>query len=219
MERHYERELEELRSSLIDMGELVDRQLRDAIGALLAGDPARAERVIARDVEVDLFDTTIDRRVQSIIALNQPVAIDLRLLMAALKINGQLERMGDIAVNIAERVVPLAGEQAFLDSTRIAEMAEISSIMVRDSLDAFLRQDPMVARRVLESDDVVDKLNAVIFRHLVEEMELSHERIRPAAHMLVLTRHLERLADHATNIAEDVIFLVEARLVKHHAQA
>jgi len=175
--------------------------------------------VIARDVEVDLFDTTIDRRVQSIIALNQPVAIDLRLLMAAAQDQTAARAHGDIAVNIAERVVPLAGEQAFLDSTRIAEMAEISSIMVRDSLDAFLRQDPMVARRVLESDDVVDKLNAVIFRHLVEEMELSHERIRPAAHMLVLTRHLERLADHATNIAEDVIFLVEARLVKHHAQA
>jgi len=217
MERHFERELEDLKGTLINMGSLVDRQLGSACRALFEGDPARAREVMDRDGEVDSFDTLIDRQCMDIFALTQPVAVDLRLLMSALAINSQLERIGDIAVNIAERVEPLVAHREFLLSTRLSEMANIARIMVRDSLDSFVRGDAALAARVLVSDDVVDKLDGGLFRSLVAEMKVHHERVEPAAHILILSRHLERLADHATNIAEDVIFIVEAKLVKHTA--
>jgi len=216
MERHFEKELENLKSNLIRMGSLVDAQLGSACRALFEGDIARAREVMQADTEVDRFDTMIDRQCQDIFALTQPVAIDLRLLMSALKINSQLERIGDIAVNIAERVEPLAPFRAFLMETKLSEMAGVARIMVRDSLDAFIHNDPSRATRVLVSDDVVDTLDGGIFRAMIDRMEQNHELIRAAGHVLILSRHLERLADHATNIAEDVIFLVEARLVKHH---
>lgn len=217
MQRHFERSLEELRVTLIEMGSLVDRQIDDAARALFEGDPDAAQEVMGRDGAVDSFDNRIDALCQDILALNQPVATDLRLLMSALRINNQLERVGDIAVNIAERVPPLVGHTALIRTTRLAEMLEIARIMVRDSLEAFLRGNPSLATRVLESDDVVDNLDRNIFRHLVVMMERNPELIAAGAHMLMLSRHIERLADHATNIAEDVIFLVDARSVKHSA--
>ena len=217
MERHFERELEELKATLVSMGSLVDGQLGSACRALFEGDLPRARDVMERDREVDSYDTLIDRQCMDIFALTQPVAVDLRLLMSALAINSQLERIGDIAVNIAERVEPLIPHREFLLSTRLSEMANIARIMVRDSLDSFIRGDAPLASRVLVSDDVVDKLDGGLFRSLVAEMKSHHDRVEPAAHILILSRHLERLADHATNIAEDVIFIVEAKLVKHNA--
>jgi len=217
MERHFERELDELKANLVAMGKLVDEQLTAASDALFAGDVAKAGKVILADARVDEYDTLIDRQCQQIFALAQPVAIDLRLLMSALKINGQIERIGDIAVNIAERVQPLAPYLPFLAKTRLSDMSLIARIMVRDSLDAFMYSNPQLATRVLDSDDVVDRTDADLFAFLVREMQEHHELIEPAAHLLILSRHIERLADHATNIAEDVIFLVEARLVKHNA--
>ncbi len=217
MERHFERELEELKATLVKMGSLVDAQLGSACRALFEGDMARARDVMDGDREVDSFDTLIDRQCMDIFALAQPVAVDLRLLMSSLAINNQLERIGDIAVNIAERVEPLALHREFLLSTRLSEMANIARIMVRDSLDSLIRGDAALASRVLVSDDVVDRLDGGLFRSLVAEMKERHERIEPAAHMLILSRHLERLADHATNIAEGVLFIVEAKLVKHNA--
>ncbi len=217
MERHFERELDELKTTLVKMGSLVDDQLGSACRALFEGDLARAREVMARDKEVDAFDTLIDKHCMDIFALNQPVAVDLRMLMSSLAINSQLERIGDIAVNICERVEPLALHRGFLLSTRLSEMANIARIMVRDALDSFIRSDATLASRVLVSDDVVDKLDGGLFHSLVAEMKSHHDRVEPAAHILILSRHLERLADHATNIAEDVIFIVEAKLVKHNA--
>ncbi len=217
MERHFERELGHLKTNLIRMGSIVDDQLETACNALFHGDLSMAREVMRRDAEVDALDTLIDRQCQGIFALTQPVAIDLRLLMSALKMNSQLERIGDIAVNIAERAEPLLGHLEFLRESRLAEMAEIARIMVRDSLDAFVRSDPGLATRVLESDDVVDNLDRQIFYQLVLAMEQNHDLIAPASHALILDKHLERLADHATNIAEDVIFLIQARMVKHNA--
>ena len=215
MERHFERDLERLKSDLIRMGSAVDEQCGAACRALFDGDLDEARRVILADRSIDEFDNLIDGQVQSIFALNQPVAADLRLSLAALMINTQLERIGDIAVNIAERAPALASHRDFVGGTKLREMAEIARIMVRDSLDAFIHSDPDIARRVLDSDDVVDKLNATVFRQVVEAMQEDHEVVEPGAHALILSRHVERLADHATNIAEDVIFLVEARLVRH----
>jgi phosphate transport system protein len=218
MERHFERELQGLKDDLVEMGSLVDDQLGEAFHALFSGDAEEAARVIARDRKVDAFDTKVESECQRILALTQPVAIDLRLLMAALQINVQLERMGDIAVNVAERTEALLPFRDFLKRTRLPEMSQIARIMARDSLEAFVSGDAVLAERVLASDDVVDSLNRSIFLSLVKQMQEQTALVQPGAHMLILSRHLERLADHATNIAEDVIFLVRAELVRHNAR-
>jgi phosphate transport system protein len=168
-------------------------------------------------MKVDAYDTSIDRACQRILALSQPVAVDLRLLMAVLQINTQLERIGDIAVNLAERTHPLLRFSSFLHSTKLEEMAQIARIMVHDSLDAFINAKAEQASRVLASDDIVDNLGREIFHSLVTSMRENPELIEPGSHMLILIHHIERMADHATNIAEDVIFLVEAKMVKHNA--
>ena len=217
MERRFEKELDDLKANLTRMGRLVDGQIDLACHALFYADVDLAHQVLNNDGSVNELDTLIDKQCQEILALSQPVAVDLRLLMAALKINNNLERIGDIAVNIAERVAPLSAFHAFLKSTRLAEMVQIARIMVNDSIDSFIGNNPRLANLVLESDDVVDSLDAAIFRQMVREMQRDHSLIEPASHILVLSRHIERLADHATNIAEDVIFLVEAKIVKHNA--
>jgi phosphate transport system protein len=217
MTRHFEQQLAALKQSLVEMGTMVNDQLENACTALFGGIEELATEVIRIDARVDAFDTEIDRRCQDIFALAQPVAADLRLLMSALKINSQLERIGDIAVNIAERVTPLAGHQDLLAKTRLGEMAQIARIMVEEALTAFIHNNPDLARRVLESDDIVDELDSIVFDDLVEIMKENPLLVEPGAHILILSRHIERLADHATNIAEDVIFLVQAKLVKHNA--
>lgn len=217
MERHFESELTELRRKLIGMGAIVDHQISGACQALFQGNTQLAATVIMGDRQVDALDNEIDKDCQRIFALLQPVAIDLRLLMSALKMNTQLERMGDIAVNIAERTEPLVPHLHFLTRTRLSEMAQISRIMMKDALESFAQGNAGIATRVLESDDVVDGLDRKIFQQMVTEMESDHSLIVPASHIMILSRHIERLADHATNIAEDVIFIVEARQVKHHA--
>ncbi len=217
MTRHFERELVILKQDIVAMGTLVNEQLELACMALFAGNRGLAQGVIEADARVDAFDTEIERRCQDIFALTQPVAADLRLLMSALKINNQLERIGDIAVNIAERVDALSEYRELLGRTRLGEMAQIARIMVEESLAAFIHNNSDLATRVLESDDVVDDLDSIIFDDLVDLMKEDSSLVDPGAHILILSRHIERLADHATNIAEDVIFLVQAKLVKHNA--
>jgi phosphate transport system protein len=217
MNRHFEQELGDLREELNQMGALVDDQLTKAYHALFHADLDAALWVIEKDRDVDAFDNRIEAECLRLFALGQPVAVDLRLLIAALSINTQLERIGDIAVNVAERVEPLLRHTARLRETRVPEMAEVARIMVRNSLEAFMTGDAALADRVLASDDVVDGLDRLIFSSLVDDMCRHEDRVEPGAHMLILCRHLERLADHATNIAEGVIFLVNAKLVKHHA--
>lgn len=215
MERHFEQDLSELRSHIVQMGSLVNEQLAGACRALFAGDVALADAVISRDGEVDRYDTLIDERCQKFFALSAPVAADLRLLMAALMINNQLERMGDIAVNIAERVAPLVPHRDVLRATRLEVMASAACTMVRESLDSFIHADPALATHVVAADGVVDALDREITHGLVARMKEEHDLIDPGVHIILLSRHIERLADHATNIAEDVVFLVEARVVKH----
>jgi phosphate transport system protein len=218
MERHFEKELDDLKQSLGSMGALVEDQLEKACQALYNGDLDTAAWVMQRDSEVDAFDNRVDNDCQRLFALAQPVAMDLRLLMASLNINSQMERIGDIAVNIAERVESLRDHLEFVKSTKLFEMAEIARIMVKDSLDSFMYLDAELAQRVLISDDVVDGIDRTLFRSLVEEMQTREDRVETCAHLLILSRHLERVADHATNIAEGVVFIVDARTVKHHAR-
>jgi phosphate transport system protein len=215
MERHFEQDLTELRADIVRMGHLVDEQLAGACRALFSGDTALAAAVIVRDTDVDHYDTLIEERCQKYFALTAPVAADLRLLMAALMINAQLERMGDIAVNIAERVAPLAGHRDVLAGTRIEEMTSAALTMVRESLDSFIRGDSVLAKRVVEADALVDDIDREIMGRVIGLMQRDHGFVVPGVHILLLSRDVERLADHATNVAEDVVFLVDAKIVKH----
>lgn len=218
MTRHFEIELDHLRTNIIKMGSLVDEQIDLATTALLESNADRASFVIERDKKVDEFDNLIDAQCERIFVLTQPVATDLRLIMAALKINHELERMGDIAVNIAERAIPLQNYIGLLRKSRVIEMSSIAREMVKRAIDSFVNNDPELAREILPKDDLVDNLNRDIFNFLVSEMQSNPNIIEPAAHIIVLSRHLERLADHATNISEDVVYLVDAKIVKHHAE-
>ncbi|HTY36408.1 MAG TPA: phosphate signaling complex protein PhoU [Bacteroidota bacterium] len=217
MARHFEIELDQLRTMLIRMGSLVEEQIDYAVRALVQGDLGMARFVMERDKRVDEYDNTIDQQCMKIFALSQPVAIDLRLLMAALKINNELERIGDIAVNLCERVEPLANHPELVQSTPLAEMADSARVMMKLAIDSFVNNDPSLATKVLESDDYVDQLDRNTFHSMSDRMKESPELVEPALHIVVLSRHIERLADHATNIAEDVIFLVNAKIIKHHA--
>jgi len=218
MPRHFEIELDQLRTNIIKMGSLVDEQIDMATIALLESNVERARLVMDRDRKVDEFDNLIDSQCERIFALTQPVATDLRLIMAALKINHELERMGDIAVNIAERAISLQYHLELLRKSRVIEMSSIAREMVKHAIDSFVNNDPELAREILPTDDLVDNLNKTIFHFLVSEMRANPDIIEPAAHIIVLSRHLERLADHATNISEDVVYLVDAKIVKHHAE-
>lgn len=217
MARHFEMELDQLRTMLIRMGSLVEEQIECGVKAVTEADESLSKLVIERDKKVDEYDNAIDQQCMRIFALAQPVAIDLRLLMAALKINNELERIGDIAVNLAERVAPLLSFKEMVQSTRLREMAHAAREMVKGAIDSFVNNDPSLADKVLKSDDLIDDIDQQMFQQMVSKMKESSKFIEPAVHLVILSRHLERLADHATNIAEDVIFLVNARIIKHHA--
>jgi phosphate transport system protein len=215
MPRQFEIQMDQLRTNIIKMGSLVDEQIESAIEALLEGNEELAAAVVDRDEKVNEFDNLIDAQCEEIFALTQPVAVDLRLIMAALKINSELERSGDIAVNLAERVHVMRPFSSFLKSTALSEMASRARRMVKRAIDSFVHNDPELARKICLEDDQVDELERSIFGQLLSEMEKNPTVFEPAAHVMILARHLERLADHATNIAEDVVFLVDAKIIKH----
>ncbi len=214
--RHFEDELEKLRALLIRMGSLVDEQVELASRAVLQNDMEAARFVLKREARVNEYDLMVDGLCQRILALTQPVAIDLRMLIAAMRIDSEFERIGDIAVNFAERVQPLGGSSAILERVGITEMLSEAMKMFRDAFDAFINNDAELARSLFERDDTVDDLARDAFEKLIVEMKRDPIQIEPAAHAMALLRHVERLADHATNIAEDVVFIVEAKMMKHH---
>jgi phosphate transport system protein len=215
MYQYLEEELDQLKTKVIKMGSLVEEQLEFAVKSLLEKNLELSKIVIERDSKVDKFDVKIDKLCQKIFALTQPVAVDLRLIMSALKINNDLERMGDIAVNIAERVEPLINYIDLLKKVQLDIMAEKVLTVVQKSIDSFVNNDHEIALSVIKSDDIIDNMERDIFNILVDEMTKDNSLITPGAHSISLLRHLERLADHATNIAEEVIFLVDAKIIKH----
>jgi len=213
---HYlEEEIDQLRTKVIKMGSLVEEQLDFAIRALFESNDELAKIVIERDVKVDKYDVKIDKLCQRIFALTQPVAVDLRVILSALKINNDLERIGDIAVNIAERTEPLKNNLNILTEVGLDIMAEKVKIVMRKTIDSFVNNDHELAFSVIKSDDVIDNMERDIFNRLVEMMEKDSSVIKPCSHCISLLRHLERLADHATNIAEEVVFLVDSKIIKH----
>jgi len=215
METHFDIQLGKLKTRLFKMCSLVDEQVQSALKALSEEDLALAELVVTRDKKVDKYDVKIEKICQRLFALNQPVAMDLRLIMSAMTINTNLERIGDIAVNIAENFLRIKKKSDFVQKTKIDEMAVTAKEMLKSAIDSFIQNDPKLAEKVIKMDNTLDALNADNHRILKEIMKESSENVEPGIAYLVISREMERLGDHATNIAEDVYFIVEAELIKH----
>jgi phosphate transport system protein len=217
METHFHQELNHLKEELLKMAGLAEQAIANAIDALVKRDTALAEKTIREDEAINEMELEIDELSLKLLALYQPLAGDLRFITSAMRINIELERIGDLAVNIAERALSLNQEPQLKPYIDIPRMAEITKKMVKDVLDAFVSGDPDLARAVCERDDQVDDLNDQVFRELLSYMLAEPKTITRAVHLIIVSKYLERIADHATNIAEGVIFMVKARVIKHHA--
>jgi phosphate transport system protein len=215
--RHFQEELEQLKTRLLEMGGLAEEQVRLAVKALMERDRELIDLVLHGDDPLNKLHIEIDGRCFTLLALHQPMAVDLRAIVAAVKINTDLERVGDLAINIAEAARRYAQHAPVKKLIDIPRMATIAQNMLRDSLDAFVRRDTGLAQRVLNEDDKLDALKTQIFRELLTYMLQDPATIEAALDLILISRHLERIGDHATNIAEDVIFMVSARDVRHHA--
>jgi phosphate transport system protein len=216
-ETHFQKELEELKKNLLKMATLVEEAINNAVQSLVKRDLELAQKAFEAEDRINTMDIAINTECLNLLALRQPMAADLRFITSALKIITDLERMGDQAVNIAERALSLNQEPQLKPYIDIPKMAEIAQSMVRDVLDAFVSRDSKLARSVCERDDLVDGLNDQVVRELLTYMMSDPRTITRAVHLMIVSRCLERIADHATNIAEDVIFMVDALVIKHHA--
>ena len=215
MQRHFHEELDALKQTLLAMGGLVEDQIRRVMTALIERDSELAQEVIDRDAEVNAYENEIDEKCVELLALHQPAAGDLRFLTTAMKIVTDLERIGDQAVNIAQRALELNNEPQLKPYIDLPRMAEKSQRMVKESLDAFVTRDTELARRVCAEDAEVDALKEQIFRELLTFMMEDARTIPRAIRLILISRFLERVADHATNIAEMVIYMVESKIVRH----
>ena len=212
---HFSSEVENFKANLIKMASLVNKQVERAFEALETGNVELCKGIKAKDLEIDAYDNLLQTECENILALFQPVATDLRFMMSALMINNQLERCGDIAVNISQRVKKTHEHHNLIVESQILEMGRQAKVMVKDAIDSFVNHDTELAEKVLANDEIVDKFNKTIFKFLVAKMQSDNSVIEPCSHLIVLTRQIERLADHATNIAEDLIFYVNAKVVTH----
>ncbi len=217
MESHFQKELQELKESLLMMAALVEEAISNSVQSLVKRDSDLAQKTLEGEDKINAMEIAIDDNCLKLLALRHPMAADLRFITSAMKIVTDLERMGDQAVNIAERAISLNQEPQLKPYLDIPKMAEIAQSMVKDVLDAFVNQDSKLARSVCERDDMVDGLNDQVFRELLTFMMSDPRTITRAVHLMIVCRCLERIADHATNIAEDVIFMVDARVIKHRA--
>ena len=215
--RHFQDELEVLSSRLLEMGGLAEERVRRSVHGLAERDLDEIESVLVGDEPINRLHIEIDDRCFRLLALHQPMAADLRAILAAVKINTDLERVGDLAVNIAEATQRYRRHPPVKKLIDIPRMAEIAQAMLRDALDAFVRRDIGLAERVLNADDQLDTLKTQVFRELLTFMLQDPTTIEPALDLILVSRHLERIGDHATNVAEDVIFMVSARDVRHPA--
>jgi phosphate transport system protein len=215
MERRLDQELDRVRQALLKMGGMVEGMVAKATQALLERNNQLCSEVIEGDHEVDHMEIEIDEACHFILATKQPTAVDLRFLVAVMKINSDLERIGDSAVNIAQSVLQLTDQPPLKPYIDLPHLSELVQTMVRKSLDAFVRRDARMAIEVCESDDAVDGLYKQLFRELLTYMIEDPKTVSRALHLLLISRNMERIADHATNIAEDVIYYVEGRDIRH----
>jgi phosphate transport system protein len=216
--RHFDQELQELRELLLRMASRSEEQVRDALMAVKRRDAQAAQHSIGRDREIDALELDIEERAIALLARRQPMATDLRTLVSTLKISNDLERVGDHAVNIAQCAKRLAEALPMPNLSELDRMADVSTEMLRDSIAAFIDRDADLAREVCRRDDQVDRYNDSVFRVMLAEMSRNPNAIIAALQMMLVARNLERIADLATNLGEDVIYIVEARTVKHHAE-
>jgi len=217
MQRHFDKELESLKTSLIKMGSIAEESVRLSIKALLNQDQNLVREVNENEDRINSLEIEIDNAIVDILALQQPVATDLRLILAAQKINNDLERIGDHAVNIAESVAAINKFSEKPDLLAIPKMAELASEMLRKCLDSFIHNDPKQGMEVLRYDDTIDEQNRDVFRCIVQKMKDNQHVIETGMELIRISRNLERIADLSTNIAEEVIFIAQARIVKHNA--
>lgn len=214
-DRQYEEELQQLRAKILEMGGLVEKQIHDAMAALIARNSPQAQEVIARDHTVNYLDVATDESCTRLLALHQPAGRDLRLVMTSLKITTDLERIGDIAQNICERALELNQEAPLTFSAELPRMSEWAQAMLRDSLDAFVREDTELALQVCQRDDFIDNLTAELFRAMLSQMTQEPQNVARAMRHLFVAKYLERIADHATNIAEMVIYMAKGKSIRH----
>lgn len=216
--RHFRDELDELQKRLLEMAGLVEAAIHGSVTALVNRDEQEAKEVLWKEALINQKDIEIDELATRLLALYQPMAKDMRFLTAAIKINGDLERMGDLAVNITERALSLMGEPPVKPLVDIPKMASLAEAMVRNSLDALVKRDSDLARSVLLADDEVDRLRDAVYQELLQFMQAESTTVPRAVDLMFIAHDLERIADHATNISEDVLFLVKGIDVRHHAE-
>ncbi|MDE0145024.1 MAG: phosphate signaling complex protein PhoU [Nitrospira sp.] len=215
MERHFEEEFEKLKSKILMMGTLVEEQIRNALTALIERDEVLAQQVIENDHKVNTLDVEIDEMSLDALVRYQPVAKDLRFVTTAMKISSELERMSDLSENICERTIELNEEPQLKPYIDIPHMAERARIMVKESLDAFVKMDSALARKVIQDDDFIDNLTEQLFRELLSFMIENPKTISRAIRLSFISKYIERIADHATNVAELVVYMVEGKIIRH----
>jgi len=218
MSTHLNRDMENLQRRILSLASAVEEVVEKSIRALFDRDGELARDLMESDTPIDLEENVIEEECLKILALHQPVAVDLRRVAAIVKINSDLERMADLAVNIAERALALAQGPEIPVPGTFRRMTDLTNTMVRDSLDAFVRLDVDLAKRVCRLDDEVDRYNREIIDHVSSYMKQSPAHVDPGLHLFSAARQLERIADHATNIAEDVVYLVEGKIIRHHPE-
>lgn len=216
MERHFDEALKILKEKILEMSGRVEEALSVAIQAFTQRREETAQRVIASDHAIDMLEIEIDEMCMRLLALHQPQAGDLRFIASAMKINNDLERMGDLAVNIAERTLDLLKTAPLASLPHLPQMCQAAQSMLKDSIDAFVRNDVALAQNVCERDDAVDKLNRRIFEQMFDMMRGDPRVIERSFEMILVAKNLEKIADHATNICEDVIYMVNGKVIKHH---
>jgi len=219
MSKHLQRDLDNLQRDLLALAASVEEAIHKSIKALIERQSSQAQEVIEGDNAIDAEENHVEEECLKLLALHQPVAVDLRRIAAALKINAELERMADLAEDIAERALHLTSFAPLPMPPMLQRMTDMTASMVRQSLDAFVNLDAQLARRVIRLDDEVDRFNHDIIEELIEMMRRSPELVEPGLSIFSATRHLERIADHATNIAEDVVYMVEGEIVRHRPAA
>jgi phosphate transport system protein len=215
IQRHFDEELSDLKTKLLRMAGQAEDQIDKALTALVTRDSALARQVIERDHEVNTLDVEIDEESIRLLALHQPAARDLRLVTTAMKISTELERISDLAENVCERAIELNEEPQLKPYIDIPMMGKMARMMVKQSIDAFVKEDAALARKVLTDDDFVDDLMEQLFRELLSYMIEDTRTISRAIRLSFIAKYLERMADHATNIAELVVYLVEGKIIRH----
>ena len=216
MATHLQTEIEKLKKKILFIGAMVEEALQRAVKAVIDRDAGLALAVIEHDQDIDRMEVELEEECLKVLALHQPVAVDLRFIVAILKINNDLERIGDLAVNIAGRAEFLARQDRLAIPYDLAGMAEEVRLMLKHSLDALVNLDVVIATQVCRADDVVDNMNRQMYKQVMDAIRRDWEHLDAYINMISISRYLERLADHTTNIAQDAIYLIEGEIVRHH---